>query len=696
MRLGVDAATTTPGAELGRARVDSDRPAAEVVSPDRNDVLDAIDVPIVLIRRDFTVASFNQAAADVLGFSPTHIGLDPRAAPALGEMPDLQARCEDIFAGGSACRVNFSVGEKSFVVRIAPCGNASPPASGAVLTFTNVTAFRSSIDQAIHEREFTKAILNTVGDPIVVLDADARIQAGNRAFYSTFRISRDQMQGTPLYELAEHAFDIDRLRAGLDAMMTGVSAFECVEVDHAVAGAEPRSFVVDARPLALPRHSERRILLTFHDITARKQAEAANARLAAIVESSDDAIVGKTLDGIIVSWNAGAERVFGYRAHEVVGKSITLLIPSERQAEEPAILERIRRGERVGHFETVRRRKDGRLIDVSLAVSPVLDTSGRVIAASKIARDITERKRIEKDLSDFFENASVALHWLGPDGIILRANRRELEMLGYERDEYLGRHISEFHVDQETIADILNRLAAGEVIRDYPSQLRCKDGAVRDVVIDSSVLWENGRFVHTRCFMTDVTARKQAEESQQMLVGELQHRVRNTLATIQAIASQTLQSATAEERKSFSGRILALANAHDVLTSDNWERAPLRHVVDRALAPFQKERIAVTGPDVPLGARNALLTAMVLHELATNALKYGALSNGTGQVCLDWTVRESTEGKRLQLCWIERGGPPVREPTRKGFGSRLIERSLEETQVRFEPEGVTCTLEMAL
>jgi PAS domain S-box-containing protein len=681
---------------LKLVRGEDDRAAPELAAPDHVDVLDAIDIPIVVIHRDFTVASFNQAAADVLGFSPSHIGLSPRDAPALRGMPDLRTRCEDIFAGGTACRVNFPIGEKSFVVRIAPCGSSGPSASGAVLTFTNVTAFRGSIDQAIYEREFTKAILNTVGDPLVVLDADARIRAGNRAFYSTFRISRDQMQGTSLYELAERAFDIDRLRTGLDAMLTGVSAFERVEADYRFAGAEPRSFVLDARPLALPGHSERRVLLTFHDITARKQAEAANARLAAIVESSDDAIVGKTLDGIIVSWNGGAERVFGYRAHEVTGKSITLLIPPERQAEEPAILERIRRGERVGHFETVRRRKDGRLIDVSLAVSPVLDGSGRVIAASKIARDITERKRIEKDLSDFFENASVALHWLGPDGIILRANRRELEMLGYERDEYLGRHISEFHVDRTTITDILDRLAAGEVISDYSSQLRCKDGSVRDVVIDSSVLWENGRFVHTRCFTTDVTARKQAEEARQMLVCELQHRVRNTLATIQAIASQTLQSATAEERRSFSARILALANAHSLLTQDNWERAPLRQIVNGALAPFQKERIDMDGPNVALGARNALLMTMALHELATNALKYGALSNGTGQVRVDWTVRVGTEGSRLQLRWAERGGPPVREPSRKGFGSRLIEGSLEETQVRFEPEGVTCTLEMAL
>jgi PAS domain S-box-containing protein len=117
--------------------------------------------------------------------------------------------------------------------------------------------------------------------------------------------------------------------------------------------------------------------------------------LAAIVESSDDAIVSKNLDGIIQSWNTGAERIFGYRAHEVIGKSIILLIPPERRAEERMILDRIRRGQRVEHYETVRMRKDGTLLDISLTVSPVKDANGKVIGASKIARNITDRKRME-------------------------------------------------------------------------------------------------------------------------------------------------------------------------------------------------------------------------------------------------------------------------------------------------------------
>jgi two-component system, chemotaxis family, CheB/CheR fusion protein len=681
---------------IGLRQPNGDDAAPERAASNLIDVFDAVDVPIVVIRSDFKAACFNQAAGNVLGFLPSHIGLSPRDIPALCGMTDLEERCAEIIAGGPASRADFRYADKWFVVRIAPYANGGRQINGAVLTFINVTAFRASIDQAIYERECTKAVLNTIADPLLVLGADQRVQSANRAFYAMFRASRDQTQGVSVYDLAKGAFDNARLRMELNEMLAGGTSFQPIEVDHLFPEAGRRTFIVDARLLSLPGQSERRILLTFHDITARKRAEETSARLAAIIESSDDAIVGKTLDGIITSWNSGAEHVFGYAGHEVIGKPVTLLIPADRHYEETRILERIRGGERVGHYETVRRRKDARLIVVSLTVSPVRDAGGRVIAASKVARDITEHKRVEKNLSDFFENASVALHWVGPGGIILRANHHELEMLGYDHDEYVGRHISEFHVDQAAIADILKRLSAGEVISNYPSQLRCKDGSVRDVVIDSSVLWENDRFVHTRCFTTDVTARKKAEQAQRMLVGELQHRVKNTLATVQAIASQTLHSATVTEREAFVGRLHALSNAHDVLTQENWDRALLRDVVRRALEPFQKERIAIIGPHVPLDASKALLMTMVLHELATNAVKYGALSNATGQVRIDWTICEGADGTSLQFCWEERGGPPVREPSQKGFGSRLIGASLEESRVTFAPEGVTCTLEMLL
>lgn len=156
--------------------------------------------------------------------------------------------------------------------------------------------------------------------------------------------------------------------------------------------------VVNIRPLKNQLGEVTGAVNCFYDISERKLAEQAIARLAAIVECSDDAIIGKDLNGIIETWNAGAERLFGYTPQEVIGKSVTLLMPPERIDEEPAILERIRRGEHIQHYESVRRRKDGKLLDVSLTISPIVDAQGQIVGASKIARDITERKLAEAAL----------------------------------------------------------------------------------------------------------------------------------------------------------------------------------------------------------------------------------------------------------------------------------------------------------
>jgi PAS domain S-box-containing protein len=215
-----------------------------------------------------------------------------------------------------------------------------------------------------------------------------------------------------------------------------------------------------------------------------------------------------------------------------------MIIPPDRLYEEAEILARIRRGESIDHFETVRRRKDGTLLDISLTVSPILDSQDQIIGVSKIARDITERRRMEdalrksqEELTDFIEAATLGVHRVGPDGIIQWANRAELQMLGYEVDEYFGRHISDFHADKTVIQDIIQRLAHGETIHDSEAVLRAKDGSLRHVRIDSTGFWENGEFKYTRCFTRDETERKRAEEDIRRLNQDLQRLV-NELQTV--------------------------------------------------------------------------------------------------------------------------------------------------------------------
>jgi PAS domain S-box-containing protein len=379
-------------------RAPGDTATADSVAFDPVEILDTIDIPVVVVDQDFTIARFNRPAGKALGLARSDIDRSARDVAGLAELRNLERWCKQVISTGTTSRHDFRHEDQTFVLRIAPYSKSDRRVSGTVLTFTNVTAFRASIAQAIYEREYTKAILNTGTDPLVVLSRDLCLQTANRAFYRMFGIAREAMQRISLHSLENGSFDLARIRTQLEKMIADGTEFQPFEVEHNFPRIGRRTLVLDAHPLSLSGASRPMILLSFHDITVRKEAEATNARLSAIVQSSDDAILSKDLNGIITSWNRGAESIFGYTPGEIIGKPITILIPPDRANEEPDILERVRRGERVDHYETVRVRKDGSLADISLSVSPVIDERGAIVGVSKIARDITRRKRAEEEL----------------------------------------------------------------------------------------------------------------------------------------------------------------------------------------------------------------------------------------------------------------------------------------------------------
>ncbi|MFN7736024.1 MAG: PAS domain S-box protein [Pirellula sp.] len=241
-------------------------------------------------------------------------------------------------------------------------------------------------------------------------------------------------------------------------------------------------------------------------------------RLSEIVDSASDAIIGKDLDGVIQSWNLGAEKLFGYTEAEMLGQPITSLLPLDRVNEEAEILQKIRQGERVDHFETVRIHKSGGQIEISASISPIRVPSGEIIGASKIARSIVKQRKLESELAksrkaliDFAENANVPLHCVDQSGVIVWANHAELTLLGYASHEYIGQPIAKFHANQATIDDIFNQLTQGNALSNYRAQLIAKDGSIKDVAIYSSALHENGKLIHTRCFTIDLTPPQQFE-----------------------------------------------------------------------------------------------------------------------------------------------------------------------------------------
>ncbi len=219
-------------------------------------------------------------------------------------------------------------------------------------------------------------------------------------------------------------------------------------------------------------------------------------------------------DGRYIQQNTAHRNLLGYSDDELSGQTPAIHFGEEAFA--GVVRELTNKGEYRG--ETISRRKDGEMLHIELSAFAMRNDAGEVACYVGIKRDITERKRSEEDLrrrdaelTDFFENAAVALHWVGPDGVILRVNQAELDLLGYTREEYVGHYINEFHVDQHLINDLLSRLQAGEVLHDHEARLRCKDGSIKHVRINSSVYREDARFVHTRCFTRDITDRRRAE-----------------------------------------------------------------------------------------------------------------------------------------------------------------------------------------
>jgi PAS domain S-box-containing protein len=294
-----------------------------------------------------------------------------------------------------------------------------------------------------------------------------------------------------------------------------------------------------------------------------------------------------------------------------------------------------------------------------------------------------------------------------PGHPIIFANDSFLSLTGYDRKEVLG-HKFNFLIaggaDPKTLAQVE---VAFEGSTDHGSEIRYRrrDGSIFwAAIFVSPVLDENGVVVQHFASFVDLTRQKQEQAQSTMMINELNHRVKNTLATVQSIVWQALRRDSDPKaiRESIESRLFALSRSHDLLTREHWEGAGLFDLVKAVMEPFGaanggSERLVITGKNIRLPPNVTLALGIAFHELATNAMKYGAFSNEAGSVLLAWTVEPVLEGDRLILRWQERGGPPVTPPTRKGFGSRVIERGLPhelhgKATLDYYVDGAVCTI----
>jgi PAS domain S-box-containing protein len=475
------------------------------------------------------------------------------------------------------------------MAHIEPVKDNDGNVAGAINYLHDITTQKANEDRLSEQDQRLAATYENAAMAISEVDAEGRLRRVNEAACAITGYARDELLGLSVFDLT-HPDDRPQDLESFQSQSGREGAAYSVEKRLIRKSGEIVWVNVSSSSV---RDADGHFLYgirVMRDITEQRRAFEIRQRFALIVESSDDAIVSKDLNGVIVTWNKGAERLFGYSAEEAIGRPIVMLIPATLENEEPAILSRIVRGERIEHYDTIRRRKDGTLIEISLSVSPIKDARGAIVGASKIARDVTERKR--------------------------------------------------------------------------------------------------------------------AEARQKALLDELNHRVKNTLATVQSLAAQSIRGAGVSPRirQSFEGRLFALSRVHDQLSQSQWEMADLSAILHDIFAPFRGDgdgRVRLEGGSVRLEPQAALMLSMVLHELATNAAKYGSLSAPSGALDVKWSVANGAAPPRLLITWQETGGPEVRPPARLGFGSRLLDRTVNHqlngsAKLTFEPGGLHCRIEVPL
>lgn len=430
----------------------------------------------------------------------------------------------------------------------------------------------------------------------------------------------------------------------------------------------------------------RRLDVQRAQLLAREERVANEAREQRLIDAAQDyAIYELDREGRIITWNKGAERLKGWKADEIIGQPYTVLHPPESRARNAPNRELTIAAE-TGRFEeeAVRMRKDGSVFAANVSLFPLRDEHGEVTGFVKLTRDISDRSKAgraileaRRRMEGIVQSAMDAIITIDESQRVVLFNPAAEKIFGYPADKVLGQPITmliperfrprhDEYVRRFFDSGVLNRpLEAGS-----EGDLKALRSSGEEFPVEASIsqVTVDGEKVGT-IVLRDITERRTSEEARALLAREVDHRAKNALAVAQALVTLTRAGTIEDFAEAVRGRIAALGRAHSLLSQSHWRGAPLEQLIRDEISPYAKEgQLGLEGPAISCSASAVQSLSLLFHELATNAVKHGALGREDGKVRIDWVL----DAESLLVHWVESDGPRVKEPAQEGFGSRLL------------------------
>jgi PAS domain S-box-containing protein len=699
-------------------------------------VLDVMPTAMYLCAADGTILRYNRRAAELWGRSPRPGENDERYCGAHRlyhldgrPLPHAETPMAEVLRTGQPAHGLEVVverpdgGRRILLVHIDPLLDDEGSVLGVINCFQDITDRKVMETELRQSRQDLEDFFENGAVGLHLVGPDGTILRANQAELDLLGYTADEYIGRPIAEFHADAHVIEDI-------LQRLSRGEKLDMYPARLKAKDGSI----------RHVQITSSVQFHegtfrntrcftvDVTEQFKADEAlresQQRLAITYDQAPVGIAEVDAQGRFARVNAALSTLIGYSPDELLGRSfIDLTHPDDRQEDADSFGRQVR-GE-IKQYSAQKRffRKDGGVVHVNVLSSSVLDQDGRFRYGIRVIEDITERLRAEESLReserqvpDLLEALPAAVYTTDAQGRITYYNQAAVEFSG--RTPVLGTdewcvswrlYTPDGAILPHDQCPMAIALREGRPIRGAEAVAERPDGTrVPFIPFPTPLRDAQGRVVGAVNMLVDISERKRAEEQQRLLIDELNHRVKNTLATVQSIAAQTLRSA--RDLPTFAGnfepRLLALSKAHNLLTRHSWTGVSLHELIQQELTPYNSDavdRVHLEGPDIMLVPRIGLALSLVLHELTTNAAKYGALSPGQGRVTVRWTIEKARSGLGdvLRIDWIEGGGPAVTPPVKRSFGTRLIKRSVTHdlqgsVKLDFEPAGLRCTLELPL